>query len=123
MLSREEIELLEEAQGELVVESDAGYTVGLDPAMDESLRLEGIARELVNRIQRLRKESGFAVSDRIRLMLDGAPEVRTAADRFADYIRGETLATELTIGPAEALWDAVQDVDLDGLAPHIALAR
>ncbi|MGH7443964.1 MAG: DUF5915 domain-containing protein, partial [Longimicrobiales bacterium] len=123
VLSADEIELMEEARGDLVVETDAGYTVALDPTIDDALREEGLARELVNRIQRLRKESGLAVSDRIRLMIDGAPAVRAAAERYAEYIRGETLATALTVGAAEALWDTVQDVDLDGTAAHIALAR
>jgi isoleucyl-tRNA synthetase len=123
VLGAEEVELIEDAQGELIVEADAGYTVALDPAIDEGLRLEGLARELVNRTQRLRREAGLAVSDRIRLMIDGGPEIRAAAERHADYIRAETLAVELTVGPAEALWDLAQDVDLDGVPAHIALAR
>src|SRR5690606_29412198 len=114
-LSADEVEILEEAQGELVVESDGGYTVALDAALDDALRTEGVARELVSRVQRLRKDSGLAVSDRIRLLVDGAPEVRAAAEQYAEYIRGETLAVALTVGSAEALWDAAQDTDIDGI--------
>jgi len=122
-LSAEELEIIEEAQGELAVESDGGYTVALDPTLDDELRREGLARELVSRIQRLRKDSGLAVSDRIRLAIDGATEVHEAAHAFADYIRSETLAVELTVGAAEALWDTVQDTDIDGIPVHLALAR
>ncbi len=123
VLSADEVEIVEQAQGDLAVESDGGYTVALDPALDEELRREGLARELVSRIQRLRKESGLAVSDRIRLAIDGGRDIHEAANAFGDYIRGETLAVALTVGSAEALWDAIQDLDIDGIPAHIALAR
>ncbi|MCY4573536.1 MAG: isoleucine--tRNA ligase, partial [Gemmatimonadetes bacterium] len=63
----DEVGVVEEAKGDWVVRSEGRCTVGLDPAITEALRLEGLARELVNRIQRLRRDSGLAVSDRIRL--------------------------------------------------------
>jgi isoleucyl-tRNA synthetase len=115
----------EDAAGELVVESDEGCTIALDPAIDEALRLEGMARELVNRIQRLRKELGFSVSDRITLAIFGDDSVATAAGTYRDYIATETLAVDVTIAvtPPAAWTDAVQDVDLDGTAVRIGLRR
>jgi hypothetical protein len=109
--------VIEEAAGELVVESDEGCTIALDPAIDEALRLEGLARELVNRIQRLRKESGLAVSDRIRAghlrRRRGRAARRGGARRLH---RAETLAVDLATDRrrTRAGGSAVQDVDLDG---------
>ena len=122
-LSADEVEIIEEAQGALAVETDGGYTIALDPALDAELQREGLARELVSRIQRLRKDSGLAVSDRIRLRIDGGTEVHEATNAFTDYISNETLAVELTVGGSEALWDVVHDTDIDGIPAHIALAR
>jgi isoleucyl-tRNA synthetase len=123
-LTAEEVEVREHARGELVVESDAGYTVALDPAIDEELRLEGLARELVNRIQRLRRESGLAVSDRIRLGVFGGADLQQAVASHRAYITGETLAVELVTGtdiPIGTSFAVLQDVELDGTPARIAL--
>jgi isoleucyl-tRNA synthetase len=106
------------------VESDAGFTVALDPVIDEELRLEGLARELVNRIQRLRRDSGLAVSDRIRLGVFGGPDLLQAVAAHGSYISGETLAVELVTGtdiPLGTSFAVVQDVELDGTPARIAL--
>src|SRR5690606_41593979 len=95
----------------------------VDRTRDDELRREGLARELVSRIQRLRKDSGLAVSDRIRLAIDGATEVHEGAHAFADYIRSETLAVELSVGAAEALWDTARVTDMDGMPVPLALVR
>ena len=122
-LGAEEIELLEDARGDLVVETDAGYTLALDPTLDDELRREGLARELVNRIQRLRKDAGLAVSDRIRLAVRGAAEVEEAARAHGDYISAETLATVLDVGDRAGLFDIEQEFELDGHHAHLALAQ
>jgi isoleucyl-tRNA synthetase len=116
-----DLEVQQVARGELVVESGEGFTIALDPTIDEALRLEGVARELVNRIQRLRRDSGLEVSDRIRLWIDGDPDVRAAVHRHRDYIMGETLALDLQPGPAPDGQGADREVDLDGLGARIAL--
>ena len=122
-LGAEDLEIVQSARGDLIVESAEGYTVALDPAIDEPLRMEGLARELVNRVQRLRKDEGLEVSDRIHLRIDGADEVRTAAERHRDYIAGETLATRLEIGAGEAAEaSAMRELDVDGVVARIALA-
>jgi isoleucyl-tRNA synthetase len=123
-LSAEEVDVREHARGELVVESDAGFTVALDPTIDDELRLEGIARELVNRIQRLRRDSGLAVSDRIRLGIFGGPELLLAVANHGTYVSAETLAVELVTGtdiPIGTSFTVVQDVELDGTPARIAL--
>ena len=95
----DEMEVVEEAQGAWVVRSEGRCTVGLDPAIGDELRLEGLARELVNRIQRLRRDSGLAVTDRIRLGIAGDEAVCAAALEHGDAIARETLAVALEIGP------------------------
>ena len=126
-LGPEDLEVQQVAKGELAVESGDGYTVALDPTIDEGLRLEGIARELVNRIQRLRRDSGLEVSNRIRLWLAGAEDVNSAAERHRDYITGETLAVALEVG-SEPDGDGggapvhTREVDLDGTMARLALA-
>jgi isoleucyl-tRNA synthetase len=118
-----DLEVIEEAAGELVVHTDEGCTIALDPAIDEPLRLEGIARELVNRIQRLRKDAGLAVSDRVSLAVFGEPDVLRALEEHRTYIMGETLALALETGtPGDASGDA-RHVDLDGARVLVVMRR
>ena len=125
-LTAEEVEVRQHAKGALVVEADAAYTVALDPAIDDDLRREGLARELVNRIQRLRRDADLAVSDRIRLGVFSADDqVREAVQSWQEYVAGETLAVTVESGtdiPTSGAYSAVQDVELDGCSARIALA-
>ncbi|CAN5767246.1 isoleucine--tRNA ligase [soil metagenome] len=118
-----DVDVLEQASGELVVESGEGCTIALDPTIDEELRLEGLARELVNRVQRLRKESGLAVSDRIVLAVTGDDEVHRALGRHTGYIMSETLAVELVDPAAGDGSVTMQDADLDGVGARIGVRR
>ncbi len=123
-IAAEEVDVRENARGDLVVESEAGFTVALDPAIDEELRLEGLARELVSRIQRARRDSGLAVSDRIHLGVFGDGGLLKAVAAHREYIAGETLAVEVLTGtdiPSGRSFSVVQDVELDGTPARIAL--
>ncbi len=120
----DEMEVVEEARGGWVVRSEGRYTVALDPTLDEELRREGLARELVNRIQRLRRDSGLDITDRIRLAVGGTEAVCAAARQHEAAIARETLAVvvEVGTGPDEDL--AVrQEVVVDGEAAVLGLAR
>ena len=90
----------EQKSGLAVADSD-GVTVALDCAITPELEAEGFARELVSKIQNLRKESGFEVSDRIALEFSLSPERRRVVEAFKDYISNETLCVEMTFGEAE----------------------
>ena len=119
----EEMEVVEEAQGDWVVRSEGRCTVGLDPAISDELRMEGLARELVNRIQRLRRDSGLEVTDRIRLGIAGGDAVRAAAREHGEVIARETLAVAVVV--ADRLGDdfAFQKEDgLDGEAAVLGLS-
>ena len=111
----EEVGVVEEAKGSWVVRSEGRCTVGLDPAITEELRREGLARELVNRIQRLRRDSGLAVSDRIRLGIAGGDGVRAAATDHERVIARETLAVAVEIGGRlDGNFDFSREAALDG---------
>ena len=80
-----------------LVANDGHLTVALDVTISEELRKEGIARELVNRIQNLRKDSGFEVTDRIDVKLQKDDHIVNAIEANIDYIKTETLTQELEI--------------------------
>ncbi|MDE2796374.1 MAG: DUF5915 domain-containing protein, partial [Gemmatimonadota bacterium] len=120
----DEMEVVEEARGGWVVRSEGRYTVALDPALDEGLRREGLARELVNRIQRLRRDSGLDITDRIRLSVDGTEGVCAAAREHEAVIARETLAVEVEVGSGPGEDCAVRkEVVVDGEAAVLGLAR
>ena len=74
---------------------DGGYLVGLDTRIDDALRREGLARELVRTVQEARKQAGLEVSDRIRLRISGSAEVTAALAAHREYVMEETLSNEL----------------------------
>jgi isoleucyl-tRNA synthetase len=123
-VSAEEVEIVRRASGELVVQEEGGYFAAIDPTVTPELRREGIARELVSRVQRMRKEAGFAVSDRIRLQVVGSAEVDGVVQGYQSYVAGEVLASEVIIGGDVAgTPDAVQTVELMDDTVRIALTR
>ncbi|MEM9930523.1 MAG: DUF5915 domain-containing protein, partial [Bacteroidota bacterium] len=79
------------------VASDGELTVALDVTVTPELAKEGLARELVNRIQNLRKDLDFEVTDRVRVRLQGSASVEDAATAFRDYISAEVLADSLVL--------------------------
>ncbi len=119
----DEMEVVEEARGDWVVRSEGRCTVGLDPAISDELRLEGLARELVNRIQRLRRDSGLAVTDRIRLGIAGSEAVRAAAREHGEVIARETLALVVKVGARlDDGFDFRKEDELDGEAAVLGLS-
>ncbi len=76
--------------------SDTNYTVALDLDISDELKKEGVARELVNKIQNLRKEKDFEVTDKISVKIEEHPYTSEAVVAFNEYICGEILATEIT---------------------------
>ncbi len=85
-----------------LVSSESGVTVALDVTMDDALKAEGLARELVNRVQNLRKDAGLEITDRIGVSLHADENIRRALEANLDYIRTETLAMEVNWGREEA---------------------
>ncbi|MCY7330390.1 MAG: DUF5915 domain-containing protein, partial [Saprospiraceae bacterium] len=77
--------------------SDGALTVALDVHLTDDLQAEGMARDLVNRIQNIRKDKGFNVTDRIIVTVERHPSILTAVEQFGDYIREEVLANQLRL--------------------------
>jgi isoleucyl-tRNA synthetase len=133
-LSAEDVILTLRPPEGFAVEREGAHAVALDLTVDEDLRREGQAREIVRAVQNARKNAGFAVEDRIALTLDGDPALLDAAREHRDYIAGETLAVGLSLdgerpaGTAEAAGAAQaeeyrEQAKVDGLTLTIALAR
>jgi len=98
-LTLEELEITPVDIPGWLVATDGNLTVALDMQLDVTLEAEGTARELVNRIQNLRKTSDFNVTDRIHLYLEDKDFLRPAIQLFAGYIQAETLADSLQLVP------------------------
>lgn len=94
-LTSEDFEIRAEEIPGWVVASENGITVALDNTISESLRMEGVARELVNRVQNLRKDSGLEVTDRIMLSVDTSEGIRNAISTNKQYICNEVLALDI----------------------------
>lgn len=96
-LQREDVEITSQDIEGWLVANEGKITVALDVTITEPLREEGIARELVNRIQNLRKDSGFEVTDRITVQLQEDQNITQAVNNNLDYIKTETLTDNLEI--------------------------
>jgi isoleucyl-tRNA synthetase len=123
-LTADDLTIIRRASGSLTVQEDAGFFVALDPEITPELKREGYARELISRVQRMRKESGLAVSDRIVLTVGGGPDVRAVVESFGEWIASEVLAAELVVAnePVPGEHD-MHTVDLDGLTARVGLTR
>ena len=123
-LGVDDLTIIRRASGDLVVQEDGGFFAAIDPAVTPGLRREGHARELISRVQRMRKESGLAVSDRIVLTASGGGEVREVVEAHREWIAGEVLATELVfVNEGSPLPAGAGAIDLDGITAHVAITR
>jgi isoleucyl-tRNA synthetase len=91
-----DVEIMTQDMPGWLVTSEGDTTVALDITISEELLQEGIARELVNRIQNLRKELGFEVTDKIKVEYSGSEQLTSSVNQFNAYICSEVLATEIT---------------------------
>lgn len=105
------------------VASEGSVTVAMDIVISQELRSEGIARELVNRIQNLRKDSGLEVTDRIDLYVENHPEIEQAVNINKNYICTETLADKLIIKPAITEKNALEVEVEEGLTTRIYILK
>jgi isoleucyl-tRNA synthetase len=120
-LSSDEVEARAARHESFALAEDAGWAVALDLDLDDALRSEGMARELVRALNDLRKSAGFEIADRVMISLIAPPEVAAAVDAHRDWIMGEVLALELTV--AERLDAVTATVDVDEHAVEVHLRR
>ena len=105
-----------------LVASEGKLTVALDITITDELRREGVARELVNRIQNIRKDSGFEVTDKICVEIEATELTTPAIESFADYIAQQTLAVDVKAVAAPA-GSFVVDSDIDDAPLKIAVTK
>ncbi|MFA5815513.1 MAG: isoleucine--tRNA ligase [Bacteroidales bacterium] len=107
-----EVEILSEDIPGWLVANDGNLTVALDIMLTPELLEEGIARELINRIQNMRKDSGFEVTDKIRILIQKHPALNAAVENFGDFIANQTLAIEIKLAD-RVNGNETKEVDLD----------
>ncbi|NLO19437.1 MAG: isoleucine--tRNA ligase [Ignavibacteria bacterium] len=94
-ISLEDIEILSQDIEGWLVESDGTITVALDTQINEELLSEGIAREFINRVQNLRKQSNFDITDRIAIKYNSSNSLKPAVEKMKDFIANEVLAQQI----------------------------
>ena len=105
-----------------LVATEGKLTVAMDITVTEELRREGVARELVNRIQNIRKESGFDVTDKIRVTIGRHEALAGAVESFGDYIAAQTLAVSVAMADASAMPGA-QEIEIDDLKVGLSVEK
>ena len=111
-LSLDDVEIMSEDIPGWLVASEGKLTVALDINITPELRKEGIAREMVNRIQNIRKDSGFEVTDKINITIQRHEVINEAIEEYADYIAGQTLGESVTLGEG-LLAERGKEIELD----------
>lgn len=96
-LTLEDVEIMSEDIPGWLVANEGRYTVALDITITDELRKEGIAREIINRVQNIRKDSGFEVTDKIVISIAKHDALNQAVEAHRNYIAGQTLATNILL--------------------------
>lgn len=124
LLEADDLAVVRKASGALVVAQDGNRFAAIDPTLTDALRREGLARELVSRVQRFRKESGLQVSDRIALWVAGPAALHDAVEAHRAWICDETLTLQLHVAASFGS-DAPPGTtaDLDGVPVTLALQK
>ena len=119
-LTAEDVEIITEDMPGWLVANNGVLTIALDIELTEALVEEGVARELINRIQNLRKSSGLEITDRIEVSIERREEVAGAVTHCNEYIASQVLATSLTL--TDGLTDGAE-VEMDGYKLHILITK
>lgn len=121
-LEAEDVEISAQAQTNLAIHSETGLTIGLDLTLNDSLIEEGLAREFVNRVQNLRKEAGFEVTDHIIIEVQGVPEILARAIKNQNaYICNETLAETISMDKITSKFQ--QETSIENHTINIGLTK
>jgi isoleucyl-tRNA synthetase len=109
-----DVEIISEDMPGWLVANEGRVTVALDITVTDALKCEGTARELVKRIQNLRKSSGLEITDRIRVTLQSQTETDAAVAQFGDYIAQQVLASALETSAAAEAPAGAETFEMDG---------
>ena len=116
-----DVEIISEDIPGWLVANEGNITVALDITVTEELKQEGIARELVNRIQNMRKSGGLEITDKICVTIEKNDETDKAVEVYGDYIAKQVLANNITV--AENMPENATDIDFDGFILKIAITK
>jgi isoleucyl-tRNA synthetase len=122
VLTSEDVEIISEDIPGWQVANEGKLTVALDTTVTDDLKYEGIAREFVNRIQNIRKDAGYDVTDKITVVIEDHDSVREAITRYAEYIGSQTLATTVTL-MNNITGDGIKDVDIDEVVVKVMVVK
>ncbi len=117
----EDMEISEKEKPSWVVETENEYQVALSTVLTEELKDEGFARELVNKIQNMRKSAGFEVMDRIWVDINTTPRLNRAIKSFEDYVKKETLTQKLSLSGIKG--EHTEEWDINGEKATISVQR
>lgn len=118
-VSKDEVEVVRQVRESVIAMHEGGLTVALEVALDEALLAEGLAREVVNKLNTMRRDLDLAVTDRIQVTIQTTDRARASIEAYFDYIKEETLATSITFAQkVEGM-----EWDLNGEPSVIAVSR
>ncbi|WP_195398037.1 isoleucine--tRNA ligase [Bacteroides uniformis] len=115
-----DVEILTEDAPGMLTMTNGNLTVGLDIEITEELRFEGIARELVNRIQNIRKSSGLEITDKIKITLSKNPQTDSAVINNKDYICNQVLGTSLEL---KDFIENGTEIEFENFKLHVSIVK
>ena len=121
-ITTEDVDIFAEDIPGWQVANDGDITVALDVTVTPELKSEGMARELINRIQNLRKSSGLEITDKIKVTLSDLPEIKDAIQAFGDFIATQVLAKEILLSDSLSDEGGV-DLDIEDLDAKVKIEK
>lgn len=118
ILEKEDVEIINEDIPGWLVANEGNVTVALEVELTEELLQEGLARELINRIQNMRKDSGLEITDRIDIWVAEHEKMNAAIEHYGEYIKGQVLADNITIAANDG-----EEVDFDDFKLNIKIQK
>lgn len=118
-----DVEIISEDIPGWLVANDGSLTVALDITVTEDLRREGIAREIVNRIQNIRKDRNYDITDRISLVFAPADGLSDVLTDYSDYISSQVLADAIAVDESAAADASAEDLDIDGQIIKVIISQ
>ena len=118
ILEKEDVEIINEDIPGCLVANEGNVTVALEVELTEELLQEGLARELINRIQNMRKDNGLEITDRIDIVIAEHDKMHAAIDHYGEYIKGQVLADNITIAANDG-----EEVDFDDFKLNIKIQK
>lgn len=121
VIETSDVEIISEDIPGWLVANEGKLTVALDVTVTDELKREGIARELVNRIQNIRKSSGFDITDKINIRISSNEETDAAVEEYKTYIAKQVLANSIEI--TEKLDRDINELDFENFKLKVSIVK